>query len=263
MTELLVSKVPLQCSESIRKSSGTQFQCDSAHFKRGSNPSRRVSNLGPEYAQRWSGAARKPPTAPRRGCAALPFCVVPVQRPRSMERARARAERGVLRCWHAGESEAAARRMDQRVRSHGAGMRSVLSRPNGRPLRRSSGASDLGGGGIWHARLRRCCAVRLARTDSRSCACSSVWCRLVSDTQVPPASWCALRIGLVGRIEVAPTDVLFSGSSASLQVQRRVSRRVAPVSLRRTACPSHARQGSHHRSEGSLGGGAVAFSLVI
>ena len=115
-----------------------------------------------------------------------------------MERARARAERGVLRCWHAGESEAAARRMDQRVRSHGAGMRSVLSRPNGRPLRRSSGASDLGGGGIWHARLRRCCAVRLARTDSRSCACSSVWCRLVSDTQVPPASWGALRIGLVG-----------------------------------------------------------------
>jgi hypothetical protein len=51
--------------------------------------------------------ARSASPGPRRRCAAVPFCVVAVQRSSSMERARARAARCVPRCWHAGESEAA------------------------------------------------------------------------------------------------------------------------------------------------------------
>ena len=63
------------------------------------------------------------------------------------------------------------------VRGLRSGIAVVLSNPSGRRLRRSNGTSDLGGGRIWHARVRHCCGVRFAcRTDSPSCVCSSVWC---------------------------------------------------------------------------------------
>ena len=63
------------------------------------------------------------------------------------------------------------------VRRLRGGIAVVLSHPSGRQLRRSNGASNLGGGRVLHARIRHCCGVRFAcRTDSPSCVCSSVWC---------------------------------------------------------------------------------------
>ena len=63
------------------------------------------------------------------------------------------------------------------VRGLRSGIAVALSHLSGRRLRRSDGASNLGGGRIWHARVRHCCGVRFAcRTDSPSCVCSSVWC---------------------------------------------------------------------------------------
>ena len=107
--------------------------------------------------------------------------------------------------------------------SEGRGLRSgnavVLRCPSGRPLRRSSGASDLGGGMIWHARVRHCCAVRTIQ--SYRFTLMRLFVCLVSDTQVP-TSWHALRIGLVDLAEAAPIGI-FLGSSAPLQVELRMS----------------------------------------
>ena len=68
------------------------------------------------------------------------------------------------------------------VRGLRSGIAVVLSNPSGRRLRRSNGASDLGGGRIWHARVRHCCGVQspvVLITLLRLFVC------LVSDTQVP------------------------------------------------------------------------------
>jgi hypothetical protein len=65
------------------------------------------------------------------------------------------------------------------VRGLRSGIAVALSHPSGRRLRRSNGASDLGGGRIRHARVRHCCGVRFACcccTGSPSCVCLSVWC---------------------------------------------------------------------------------------
>ena len=46
------------------------------------------------------------------------------------------------------------------VRALRSGIAVVVSNPSGRRLRRSNGASDLGGGRIWHARVRHCRGVQ-------------------------------------------------------------------------------------------------------
>ena len=68
------------------------------------------------------------------------------------------------------------------VRGLRSGIAVVLSNLSGRRLRRSNGASDLGGGRIRHARVRHCCGEQslvVLITLLRLFVC------LVSDTQVP------------------------------------------------------------------------------
>ena len=83
-----------------------------------------------------------------------------------------------------------------------------------------------------HARVRRCCAVRFTRGDSRPCACSSVWC--LTRRYRPCGARCASGSSTCSRWR-RPTCCF--GSSASLQVELRVSPRCfcGSVPVARTA----------------------------
>ena len=142
----------------------------------------------------------------------------------------------VLRGASLGAGTPARARLRRGDGSEGRGLRSgnavVLRCPSGRPLRRSSGANDLGGGIIWHARVRNCCAVRFNRTDSRSCACSSVWCRI--RRYRPRGTRCALGSSTWPRQRRSAS---FSARRRHFRLSRACRRRVAVVVRR-----SHARQ---------------------